>query len=200
MQGTALIFLVLVGAGIGYLTNVLAIRLLFRPFEPVGIGPVRLQGLIPKRRHEIARSIGETIEAELLSIEELLDRFLEQMDKAEVIAFVKLRLRTLAQEKMPFFLPQQMREMILSHLDEIVDERGDELITEMAEKLIHRAATTIDLSAMIEDKINTFDLDRIESLILAIAKKELRHIELLGGVLGGIIGLIQGLLVLQFFS
>ncbi len=200
MQGKALIFLVLVGAGIGYLTNVLAIRLLFRPFEPVGIGPFRLQGLIPKRRHEIARSIGETIESELLSIEELLDHFLEQMDKEEVILFVKLRLRTLAKEKMPFFLPHQMQEMILTQLDEIVDERGEELITEMAEKLVHRAATTIDLSAMIEEKINTFDLMRIETIILSIAKKELRHIELLGGVLGGIIGLVQGLLVLQFFS
>lgn len=200
MQSTALIFLVLVGAGIGYLTNVLAIRLLFRPFEPVGIGPFCLQGLIPKRRHEIARSIGQTIEADLLSIEEIIDRFLEEMDKEEVIAFVKVRLRALAQEKMPFFLPSQMREMILSQLDEIVDERGDELITEMAEKLVHRAATTIDLSAMIEEKINSFDLQRIETIILSIARKELRHIELLGGILGGIIGLIQGILVLRFFS
>ena len=71
---------------------------------------------------------------------------------------------------------------------------------EMAEKLVHRAATTIDLSAMIEEKINSFDLQRIETIILSIARKELRHIELLGGILGGIIGLAQGILVLRFFS
>ena len=49
---------------------------------------------------------------------------------------------------------------------------------------------------MIEEKINQLNLKELEELILAIAKKELKHIEYLGGIIGLIIGLFQGILLL----
>ena len=65
-----LIFLALVGALIGWLTNVIAIKLLFRPINPIGIKgtPFMIQGLIPKRKGEIAKSIGDVISEELVSM------------------------------------------------------------------------------------------------------------------------------------
>jgi uncharacterized membrane protein YheB (UPF0754 family) len=49
---------------------------------------------------------------------------------------------------------------------------------------------------MVEDKINSLDIAELEGMILDIASRELKHIELLGGVLGFLIGIIQGLLLL----
>jgi uncharacterized membrane protein YheB (UPF0754 family) len=49
---------------------------------------------------------------------------------------------------------------------------------------------------MVEEKISQFELDEIEKMILKIAKKELKHIEYLGGVLGFLIGLTQAFLLL----
>ena len=47
------------------------------------------------------------------------------------------------------------------------------------------------------EKVQAFDLDRLENMILEIATRELRAIEILGGVLGVLIGLIQvGILML----
>ena len=60
----------LVGAVIGYITNDIAIKMLFRPYNAVRVFGVRLPftpGLIPKERRNIAKSIGETISTELLS-------------------------------------------------------------------------------------------------------------------------------------
>lgn len=37
------------GAIIGYITNVVAVKLLFHPQKPVRIGPFTVQGLIPAR-------------------------------------------------------------------------------------------------------------------------------------------------------
>ena len=51
---------------------------------------------------------------------------------------------------------------------------------------------------MIEEKINAFDLIKIEEITLKIAQRELKHIEVLGGVLGAIIGLLQGILLFIF--
>lgn len=46
----------------------------------------------------------------------------------------------------------------------------------------------MDLRGLIEEQINTFDLDYIEKLIIEIANKELKLIMSLGFILGGIIG------------
>ena len=48
---------------------------------------------------------------------------------------------------------------------------------------------------MIEEKLNSLDMIEVEALIMPLVGRELRHIEVLGGVLGFIIGLVQGILI-----
>lgn len=60
----------LVGALIGYITNWIAIKMLFRPAHPVYLGKFRLPltpGLIPKEKARLARTIGDVVGQELLS-------------------------------------------------------------------------------------------------------------------------------------
>ena len=69
MQWTMLIAPV-VGGAIGYLTNLIAIKMLFHPHRALYIGKWRVPltpGLIPKEQGNIARSIGEVISRELLN-------------------------------------------------------------------------------------------------------------------------------------
>ncbi|MEO3112186.1 DUF445 family protein [Turicibacter sanguinis] len=40
------------------------------------------------------------------------------------------------------------------------------------------------------------DLRELERIILQVAKKELKHIEILGFILGGVIGLVQGIILM----
>ena len=65
------------GGAIGYLTNALAIRMLFRPLTRkylLGIPVPLTPGIIPRRRGELARSIGRMVSRELLSAETLRER------------------------------------------------------------------------------------------------------------------------------
>ena len=58
-----------IGAAIGYITNDIAIKMLFRPRRPVYIGKFRLPltpGLIPREKSRIAKSIGSVISEQLL--------------------------------------------------------------------------------------------------------------------------------------
>jgi uncharacterized membrane protein YheB (UPF0754 family) len=67
-----LTIMVVVGAFIGGLTNSIAIRMLFRPFNTLYIGKFRVPftpGLIPKRRHQLAVQLGETVTNHLLTAE-----------------------------------------------------------------------------------------------------------------------------------
>ena len=67
----------LVGAAIGFLTNSLAIRMLFRPLTRkrlLGVPLPLTPGVIPRRRHELARSIGRMVARDLLSPEAIRHR------------------------------------------------------------------------------------------------------------------------------
>ena len=64
----------ILGAIIGYFTNDIAIKMLFRPYRPLYIGKRRLPftpGLIPANQERLAKRISDTIMGSLLTPEEL---------------------------------------------------------------------------------------------------------------------------------
>ncbi|RYL93052.1 DUF445 family protein [Sporolactobacillus sp. THM7-4] len=74
---THLLVSIIVGAVIGGLTNMLAVKMLFHPFKPVYIGKWRLPftpGLIPKRREEIAEKLGELVMTHLITADRLQNK------------------------------------------------------------------------------------------------------------------------------
>lgn len=194
---TKLVLLAVMGAFIGWMTNVFAIKLLFRPLVPMNILGFKLQGLIPKRQADIAESIGETVEKELVSVEEIIDKMIEQTDKEGIIEEIRNKILTIVDNKMPVLIPPTMRNMIMTYVNEAIDENAETMMNEMSEKLIHHAAEKVSISLLIQEKVMEFPLEKLERLIMDIAKKELKHIEYLGGLVGFLIGILQGLVVLN---
>ncbi|MDR2375103.1 MAG: DUF445 family protein [Treponema sp.] len=67
----------LAGAVIGFVTNVLAIKMLFRPLKPCYLFGVRIPftpGILPRERARLAQSIGAMVERELLTPQILRER------------------------------------------------------------------------------------------------------------------------------
>jgi uncharacterized membrane-anchored protein YjiN (DUF445 family) len=67
----------LAGAIIGFITNVLAIRMLFRPLRAYHVFGLRIPftpGILPRERAKLARSIGAMVKRELLTPEILRER------------------------------------------------------------------------------------------------------------------------------
>ena len=66
---------ILVGGFIGWFTNYLAIKMLFRPYKEIRVFGIKLPftpGLIPKEKERIAKSLSVTISDEFLNKEILL--------------------------------------------------------------------------------------------------------------------------------
>ncbi|WP_138159721.1 DUF445 domain-containing protein [Peptoniphilus catoniae] len=72
-----LLFIALISGLIGYITNVLAIRRLFRPYKKVKIGPIYFQGLIAKRKEDIAKSVADTVTRDLVDREDLIGQLIK---------------------------------------------------------------------------------------------------------------------------
>ena len=195
-----MIMLSVIGALIGWITNVLAVKLIFRPIHTIRIPLIGLeiQGLIPKRRKELAKSIGETVEKELISIEEILERVIENQDKKDIINTIKIKINEVIIQKVPSLLPKSIKNLILSYVDEVIDQEVEPAFNQILEKFINTTMTTVKIGEMVEEKINEFDLIKLESIIINITKRELKQIEYLGGVIGFFIGIIQAILI-SFF-
>ena len=82
--------------------------------------------------------------------------------------------------------------------DKVAKDVGNtikDIVMENQEKIFeifsNYAEENIDFEVIISDKISNFSLDKLEEIITLLAKKELKHIEVIGAVLGVLIGAIQ---------
>ncbi|TYS90696.1 DUF445 domain-containing protein [Rossellomorea aquimaris] len=76
-----ILFMVLIGALIGGVTNSLAIKMLFRPYRAYYIGKFKVPftpGLIPKRRGELAEQLGKMVVDHLITPESLQKKVMNE--------------------------------------------------------------------------------------------------------------------------
>jgi len=192
-----ILFMALIGFLIGWFTNFLAIKMIFRPLHPwkIPLVNITIQGLIPKRRYEIAKSIAQAVEEHLFSLEELLDEFLRKYDRSQILDQIKQKIVNVIDAKIPSFIPQSIKKRLLNYVAEVVEKETEAFINEIIENAVHTATQYIKVSELVESKINQLDLLMLEKILLSIASKELKYIEILGGILGFMIGFLQALIL-----
>ncbi|MEG0843223.1 MAG: DUF445 family protein [Romboutsia sp.] len=192
-----ILILASIGGLIGYVTNVVAIKLIFRPTIPFKIPILNIEiiGLIPKRKSEIAQNIGEIVANEFISMDELLSNIITEEDKNKITEYMKVKIKLLINEKMGF-VPTPIKNIIQGYIGEIIEEEVKNSIDDLSEEIITKATERINIKEMVENRINEFDLYELEKIILKVSKTELKHIETLGLILGFGIGIIQGVITM----
>lgn len=156
---------VLTAAAVGYLTNALAIALLFRPYRPVKC--LRgLQGIIPRQQGDLAKRLGEEIPASLLPPDKLAEQisnkvgeYLSDPSLADSIRqracyYVKHRKEQIAAQLAPylagvvrtgldrFFTPEQVRSLYGEYGSELIRKQivGSELTRTVLAELQSRTS------------------------------------------------------------
>lgn len=183
----------LLSALIGWFTNFVAIRMIFRPRNPVSVFGIRIQGLLPRRQEEIAVQVSETIEEEFFSSEDIL-KSLEKLDfDRDIENFIDHIIETRLPEILEGIplLGSFVSDSILAKVKKLFKQEVEQYTGSLSREIAEQAGHAIDVKQMVYEKISDYDIGRLETIVKRIAKKELRHIEILGGVLGFIIGLIQ---------
>ena len=189
-----LVIMVIISAAIGWITNWVAIKMLFRPHNEINLGLFKIQGLIPKRRAEIGIGIADVIQNELISIKDVIaninrEEFSKRLNDL-IDDVLEKNLKTKVKEKFPvmqMFFSDKMAKDVSNTIKGIVMENQEKIF----EIFSNYAEENIDFSTIITDKISNFSLDKLEEIINGLAKKELKHIEVIGAILGAFIGLVQ---------
>jgi uncharacterized membrane protein YheB (UPF0754 family) len=85
------------------------------------------------------------------------------------------------------FLQGPLLEQIKAMLSGQIADRFPTLI----ERVVNRAEGQLNVKAVVQSKIEAFEMQKLEALIYEISARELRTIEVLGGVLGFVVGVLQ---------
>ncbi len=214
---------IFIGSLIGYITNWLAIKMLFKPYKrlylfgfPVPFTP----GVIPKEREKIAKSISETLEKYILpeeKIKEILERsnYRENLHKRvemvieEIIETLAEDIKSNIKNSLTIGKLNIKATFVLGIVEKTVNNVIDKIKSRLKQKLVSQASNTIEkhieeeipvlvsnlnLKDTVEETLLSIDIKNLEFIILGITKNQLKHITMLGGLIGGLIGLIQGII------
>ena len=90
------------------------------------------------------------------------------------------------------FFTDRMAKDVSNTIKDIIMENQEKIF----EIFSNYAEENINFEVIISDKISNFSLDKLEEIITLLAKKELKHIEVIGAILGMLIGAVQYLITL----
>lgn len=188
----------LIAALTGYITNFIAVKMLFHPRKPIKLGLVTLQGIFPKRQEKLAEKLGTIVSKELFSMEDVRNALSNPALIGQLNRVIEEKIDTFLQEKLAEKMP--MLGMFLNDdtkgkIKATLMEEFDGMLPSMINTLGSQLDDQLDVASIVYDKVANFSSDKLEEILYSIMRKEFTFIEILGGVLGFLIGLIQLLLV-----
>lgn len=202
MNDTLALFITipLITAFIGYITNWAAVKMVFHPAKPWGVGPLKWQGIVyrlaPKFAAEIATTTGHVLSpedmVERLDTPGLVQRLVEAHPH-QIDAMLEEALDVVSPGAWDAMAPEareQVRSLILAQVEQSV---GQAIVT-MGE----RAEELIDLDHLVVEELSGPNADRLARVANEVGHRELRFIELYGGVFGFLVGLLQAALYTWF--
>lgn len=189
-----------IGALIGWGTNWLALKMLFRPVRPWKLGPWSIQGVIPRRQDALARNLGDMVERELVSHHDLAAALSNPELLEAFHPVVQEEARRFAEERLPGLHP-----MVAMFLTQGMKDKVAEMLARELEGMVPRLASGagsvleqhVSVRHMVRTKVEAMSPLAMEEMLFSILAKEFGFIEWSGAVLGGLVGLAQtGLMLL----
>lgn len=158
----------LLGGVIGYITNDLAIRMLFRPRKAVYIGKFHVPftpGLIPAQQGRIAQSIGDVVSSQLLNEETLRQTLLSEATVQKLQDKVRAFLRKLSKDGRrvrDLLAKEEVRDRVDLNVDELTQKLTEGLTAKIIESKL--GYTVVD--SIIGDKMDFINQNKWLSMLV----------------------------------
>lgn len=153
----------LIGAVIGYCTNYVAVKMLFRPLNPIKIGNYVLPftpGVIPKRKEELAKVVGAAVEKSLFGKEDLKGVLLTDEMKQTVSEMIA--------DAAAAGMENTIRELAEGFAGEEVYTEKKEQIAEILTVKITKSLLKMDVGGIIAQEGAAAVKKRVEGTMLAM--------------------------------
>jgi uncharacterized membrane protein YheB (UPF0754 family) len=194
-----LLIIPVISAFIGWITNWIAIKMLFHPREPKKILGITFHGLFPKRQKQFAGRLGKLVSNELISFGDIEAKITNPDNLSKILPAVEEHIDHFLREKLKEKIPMIgmfMGEQAILQFKAIFVEELEELFPVIMKNYMGTLQSELDLERIVIEKVSLFSTDKFEEILNQIMSKEFKFIELIGAVLGFLIGIVQVVLTL----
>ncbi len=153
------------GAVIGYVTNLIAVEMLFHPLKPIYIGKFRVPftpGIIPKGKARFAKAIGNVVGNNLLNPENIKDTLLSPHKEKEIEKQLDAVFQNLAKDN------TALEFRVNTLLGGTAQARLETEIVDGLTKKISSKLVSMDFGKIIAGEVKTAVQDKIQGTMLAV--------------------------------
>lgn len=191
-----------ISAFIGWVTNWVAIKMLFHPREPRKFLGITFQGIFPKRQQQFAEKLGRLVSNEFLSFSDIEEKISSPENLKKVMPLIEQHIDEFLRHK----LSDEMPVISMFIGDKTINKMKGAFMNELElifpilmKQFAGHLKTELDLEHIVINKVSNFSSDKLEALLYQIMSKEFRFVEIIGAVIGFIIGFVQ-IIITQLMS
>lgn len=184
------------GLLVGYITNYLALTMIFRPLHPRRILGVTYQGLFLKRQHDVAGKYAALFAGNVLTPKNVMEEILYRRTARTVLETVETELADAVIDSVKQADEEKLRSEILQQTGTAMREAQTELIGLLSEasgrieKVMQRG---MNVEKNIKSRMQKLPPEEFEPILRTAFQQDEYILILLGSVLGAAVGFGQAL-------
>jgi uncharacterized membrane protein YheB (UPF0754 family) len=186
------------GLIVGYATNWIALNVIFRPLNPVKVGPFWLQGLFLKRQRAVAQSFCHIITHEILTIGNIINAVLNGPEADRARNMVKKHIKPIVDETAGLTKPLTQMAIGPKGFAKLKHEVGEKAI-EISRSTFNDPVFNDDRAAAVEaimtSRMEALSSEEFQDLLRPCFQEDEFKLILIGAVLGAAAGLAQAMFV-----
>ncbi len=190
----------LFGVIVGYMTNYLALQLIFRPLNPVKIGNFTIQGLFIKRQKEVSTEYSRMVASKIITVEQIFEYIVRGPAAKKLAEFVRREIETTMEETVGVTKPlieYSLGDQIFEQIGNIACFRFMQELPMNIRSVFGYAEDALDLENILRESMLSLSPVEFEAFLRPVFKEDEFTLILVGAALGGVAGLLQYFILFQ---
>jgi uncharacterized membrane protein YheB (UPF0754 family) len=184
----------LFGVLVGYFTNLLALKLIFRPLNPIKIGKLSIQGMFIKRQKEVAREYSKIVASKIITIENIFEYIIRGPGSEKLEKIVQKQIENTIEETaglLKSLVEITTGSQIFIHIRNIACFRFMQELPMNIRQVFGYAENALDLEHILRQKMTGLTPLEFESFLRPVFKEDEKTLIMIGAILGGLAGMLQ---------
>lgn len=184
----------LFGILVGYFTNFLALKLIFRPLNPIKIGRLHIQGMFIRRQVEVAHEYSKIVASKIITIENIFEYIIRGPGQKKLEQIVQKQIEFTINETagiIKSLVEISTGSKLFLHIRNIACFRFMQELPMNIRHVFGYAENALDLEHILREKMIGLSAIEFEQFLRPVFKEDETTLIIIGAVLGGIAGLLQ---------
>jgi len=182
------------GLLVGYLTNWIALKIIFEPKEPIKIGPFVIQGMFLKRQNEVADVYSRLIEQKLMNSENIIKAVLHGSGSDQLLEIVELHVNDAIERYVAIAQPYFGLGIGSENYFKMKERAIQRLFDSSEQYLLYMheyANGALNIGDDLREKMQSLSPTEFEGVLRPAYQQDEWKLIVTGAILGGLAGVLQ---------